>query len=95
MKNKGRVLIALAAVTAFLAFMAGAEAAIIDVRPGESIQAAVNSASSGDAIHVQSGAYRESLNISKPIVLEGRGRPLLDSGAIGSAIVPARAIRIP
>lgn len=59
----------------------------ISVGSGQSIQAAVNAASAGDRIEVESGSYRESLNITKPIVLVGNGSPLLDSGAIGPAII--------
>ena len=32
------------------------------------------------------GVYRESLNITKPIILETNGHTLLDSGAMGSGI---------
>jgi parallel beta-helix repeat protein len=73
-------------VAAAFIFMTVAGANTISVRSGQSIQAAVNAASAGDKIEVESGVYRESLNITKPIVLAGKGRPLLDSGAIGSAI---------
>lgn len=64
-----------------------ADAALIVVRPGESIQSAVNGAAAGDVISVQSGVYKESLNISKPLFLEGAGRPQIDSGAIGCAVL--------
>jgi len=56
------------------------------VRQGESLQGAINQADSGDTIIVSEGVYRESLNITRPIVLEGRGRPLLDGSAIGNAL---------
>lgn len=73
-------------VAAALIFTTVAGANTIGVRSGQSIQAVVNAAGAGDRIEVEGGLYRESLNITKPIVLVGKGRPLLDSGAIGSAI---------
>ena len=85
MKHRAKHLAVLAVAIIFLSSLA--LAATINVRSGESIQAAVNGANSGDTISVQSGVYRESLNISKPIILVGIGRPLLDGGAINSAII--------
>ena len=85
MKQRGKHQTVLAVAIIFLSSMA--LAAAINVSPGESIQAAVNGASSGDTISVQSGVYRESLNISKQVILVGIGRPLLDAGAMNSAII--------
>jgi len=73
-------------VTAAFIVTATAEASTISVGPGQSIQAAVNAASAGDRIEVEGGSYRESLNITKPVVLAGKGLPLLDSGSIGPAL---------
>jgi nitrous oxidase accessory protein len=84
MKNGRRYLAALAVAIILLTSMV--EAATIDVAPGQSIQAAINRANPGDTVSVQSGVYRESLNITRPIILEGKGHPLLDGSAIGSAI---------
>ena len=56
------------------------------IGPGESLQGAINRADSGDTIIVQGGVYRESLNLSRPITLEGKGRPLLDGSATGNAL---------
>lgn len=84
MKNGRRYLAALA--VAFILLTSMVEAATIDVAPGQSIQAAINRANPGDTVSVQSGVYRESLNITRPIILEGKGHPLLDGSAIGSAI---------
>ena len=56
------------------------------IGPGESLQGAINRADSGDTIIVKGGVYRESLNLTRPITLEGKGRPLLDGSAIGNAI---------
>ncbi|MDD4652135.1 MAG: NosD domain-containing protein, partial [Methanothrix sp.] len=62
-------------------------AATIAVSPGESIQAAIDEANSGDTIFVESGIYRESLNISKAINLLGSSKPVLDGGAMNSAVL--------
>jgi len=85
MKHGAKYLAALAA--AIIILSSTALAATISVRSGESIQAAINGANPNDTISVQSGVYRESLNITKPINLAGIGRPLLDGGAINSAII--------
>ena len=74
-----------AAITIILSL--SALGATIAVAPGESIQAAIDQADSGDTIFVQSGIYRESLNISKSISLIGSNRPVLDGGAVSSAVL--------
>jgi parallel beta-helix repeat protein len=55
------------------------------------IQATINRASDGDRIIVKSGNYRENLNVSKRIALvgldTGPGKPVVDAGGIGSAVV--------
>ena len=84
MRNRRRYLAALA--VAFILLTSMVEAVTIDVPPGQSIQAAINRANPGDTVLVQSGVYRESLNITRPIILEGKGHPLLDGSAIDSAI---------
>ncbi|VVB70550.1 Periplasmic copper-binding protein (NosD) [uncultured archaeon] len=57
-----------------------------DISTGQSIQEALNAAGPGDILAVRGGSYHESLNITKPVILAGSNHPLLDSGAIGSAI---------
>jgi parallel beta-helix repeat protein len=81
------VLLAVAVISIFLSLLSMVEAATINVSSGQSIQAAIDGANPGDTIFVQSGVYRECLNMSKPVFLIGQGRPLLDGGAIGSAII--------
>ena len=54
-------------LTFFLSLILGttlAHGAVIMVSPGQSVQAAINSASSGDEIVLQAGSYNEDLNIT-------------------------------
>jgi len=60
--------------------------ATITVGPGDSIQGAIFSAQAGDLILVQKGRYYEHLKVDKSLTLQGRGMPLLDATASGSAI---------
>ncbi|MBS4015723.1 MAG: T9SS type A sorting domain-containing protein [Candidatus Latescibacteria bacterium] len=46
-------------------------ATVINVNPGDSIQAAIRNASDGDTIQVAAGTYREQIYINKNIVLSG------------------------
>ena len=63
---------------------------IIVVHPGESIQAAINAATSGDIIEINSGTYNESLHINKRLTIRGvdigGGLPIIDANCIGNAI---------
>ncbi len=93
MKDRRRHLAMLAVAIIFLT--TAVEAVTIEVGPGQGIQAAINRANPGDTILVQSGVYRESLNITSPIILEGRGHPLLDGSSIGSALtIRADGVRV-
>lgn len=62
--------------------------ATITVCPGESIQAAVDKANSGDIIKVKSGTYEESIDVNKQLVLRGidtgKGAPIIDSAIINA-----------
>ena len=61
-----------------------ASAAIVNVSPGQSIQAAINSAPPGSTINVAAGTYREALIIRKDnIKLRGAG-----DGAGGTVLAP-------
>jgi len=61
-----------------------AGAAMIIVDPDGSIQAAINDASAGDYIVVQSGVYFEDINVNKQLSLEGvdtgKGYPIINAG---------------
>ena len=65
------------AILAGLLALPAAQAAIIPVKPGESIQAAIDKAQPGDVVEVQRGRYEENLRIEKTITLRGINRPRL------------------
>ena len=48
-----------------------AHASTISLEPGQSIQKAIDAASPGDIIEIQSGTYNESINITKSLILRG------------------------
>ncbi len=54
-------------------FIGSVGAATITVNPGQSIQTAVNSASYGDTIIVNSGTYYENIEVTKRITLTANG----------------------
>jgi parallel beta-helix repeat protein len=80
-------LLALAVGAAFMATLVvamPASAKTIDVSPGQSIQAAIDSAHAGDTIVVHPGTYRENVRIDKDwITLRGSG-----ASADGTVLVP-------
>ncbi len=81
MTHRGRLLLAFPAWLMAVAIFAAAHAATVQVEEGESIQAALEAAGQGDVIEVESGVYRESLNVTEQIILKGKGRPMIDAGA--------------
>ena len=71
----------------------------ITVRPGESIQKAIDLASPGDTIEVMSGTYRGTLDIMKSVSLigidSGEGMPVIDASSIlGSVFMTANNSQI-
>lgn len=66
--------------------LSGAADSTFYVKPGQSIQEAINAASSGQIVEVQNGTYNERVNVTKPLTLKGIGEPIVDAGGKGSAI---------
>ena len=66
------------------------QGATINVSPGDLLQAAVDAATHGDIIEVQSGSYCKNIVVKKAITLRGLdtggGMPVIDAGGVGSAI---------
>lgn len=77
---------ALLGVLLALTLAAPASAASREVRPGESIQAAIDAAGPGDVIRIQAGRYRENLRIAKPLTLSGVDFPTISGGLAGDTI---------
>lgn len=75
------------AIIIIILLLTGAQAATVHLEPGESIQAAINTAKPGDTIEVQSGTYHENLYVNKSIILRGLGGPVVDAGNSGSVII--------
>jgi hypothetical protein len=66
--------IALSAMLAWSAHASPARIGVtIAVSPGQSIQAAINAAQTGDTVLLQSGTYTESLTLNKAITIAGAG----------------------
>jgi nitrous oxidase accessory protein len=60
--------------------------AAFSVKPGNSIQLAINAANPGLIIEVQNGTFHERINVTKPLILKGVGKPIIDAEGMGSAI---------
>jgi len=70
-----------------LALLHGASAATIIVpHDFAKIQWAIDNATSGDTIIVQSGTYYENVKINKKLILKGIGMPVVDARGRGSTI---------
>jgi nitrous oxidase accessory protein len=73
-------------IAVIVVILSGFADAAVSVKPGNSIQSAINAAKPGQVIEVQSGTFHERINITKPLTLTGIGEPVIDAGGIGSAI---------
>ena len=73
-------------LAAMIALLSGTANSAFYVKPGQSIQAAINAASSGQIVEVQNGTYHERVNVTKQLTLKGVGEPVVDAGGKGSAI---------
>jgi len=75
-----------AAALAITVLPAAAMAAEWQVRPGESIAAAIAQASAGDTVLIARGRYRENLVLDKQLTLRGLDRPTISGGLHGDTI---------
>lgn len=76
-----------AALGWLMALCAGSAcAAVLQVRAGESIGAAVRAAAAGDTIVIARGLYNERLLIDKPLTLRGQDRPTISAQNSGDVI---------
>lgn len=74
------------ALAVIVVMLSGFADATFSIKPGNSIQSAINAANPGQIIEVQSGTFHERINVTKPLTLKGVGKPIIDAGGIGSAI---------
>ena len=72
----------IATLTLVVASLTGVHAASFVVSPGQSIQEAINAASAGDNITVQTGNYNENLTINKGLDIRGAGGAVLVTGTL-------------
>ena len=92
MHSKGVFLASVAALLLLVMFGAqivlSVRAAQVDVSPGQSIQAAIDSAQPGDTIFVHEGIYYERVEINKTVSLVGESRAttVVDGEGIGTVI---------
>ncbi len=68
-----------------------ADGSILKVNSDESLQAVINAARPGDTIEVESGIYAGPVSMTKRLSLRGidtgEGKPVIDAGGMGSAVV--------
>lgn len=85
--------IAMGITTLVLLLVISAQASVLAVCLSgctySSIQGAINAASSGDTVQVQSGTYYENVNVDKQLFLRGIGMPVVDALGSGSPITLA------
>lgn len=73
-------------ILACVALQMAAQAATVRVRPGQSLQQAVDSATAGDVLEIERGVYAGPLSITKTLTLRGLGRPTIDGRMSGDVI---------
>jgi nitrous oxidase accessory protein len=76
--------LAILAIT--LMMLSGLAGAAFSIKPGQSIQSAIDAADPGQIIEVQNGIFYERINVTKQLTLKGVGKPIIDAAGMGSAI---------
>lgn len=89
--GKSLIIFLVAVIFSYSFIDSAALASEFQVNPGDSIQAAVDQAMDGDTITVDPGIYRETVNLTKRIILRGtgsglQGAPLIDASHQDTAI---------
>ncbi len=86
MKPPGAIAARALVYLASLLLATALQAAMLRVRPGGDLQAAIAAAAPGDVVEVERGRYRANLRIDKPLTLRGIDRPTLSGGQAGDTI---------
>ncbi len=66
--------------------LASAQAATLPVRPGQSLQAAIDAARAGDVLEIERGIYVGNFTVGKALTLRGLDRPTLSGGQHGDTV---------
>ncbi|MGY6743544.1 MAG: nitrous oxide reductase family maturation protein NosD [Cecembia sp.] len=73
-----------------LLWLVPAQAAVIELKPGDTIQTAIDQASAGDTLKLHSGIYQEhEIIIRKPLVILGLNHPTIDGMDQGNVFIVA------
>ncbi len=94
-----RLVLSVLCVALFLLVLSqGAQAATINVGPGQTyttIQAGINAANAGDTVNVLSGTYNEHVVVNKSISLIGNGFPVVDGlGGTDTITITASSVTL-
>lgn len=69
-----------------LLWVGSAQAATLQVKPGDALQPVLDRAHAGDVVEIARGFYRGNWVINKPLTLRGVGRPTLSGALAGTTI---------
>ena len=91
----GKVSRTLVFLIILIGFVGIGSAATISINPGDSIQAAINAATSGDTISVAAGVYTEDLVINKTIELFGADKTTTIIKGITNVLIASWPLAVP